>query len=64
MKKKIKDLTKEEIGKICSKHTQGGLVYCENSRCPLWYAYSCLQGFIQKMQYIEREVEINESNND
>lgn len=59
MIKKIKDLTKEEINKICAKHTCG-VVYCENSKCPLWYAYSCLQGFIQKIQYIEREVEVDE----
>ena len=64
MKKKIKDLTLEEIGKICAKHTQGGIVYCEYSKCPLWYAYSCLRGFIEKLQYIEREIEIDESDYD
>lgn len=60
MKKKIKDLTLEEMGKICSKNTCGGFVYCENSKCPLWYANSCLKGFIEKLQYVEREVEVDE----
>ena len=60
MEKKIKELTLKEMGKICSKHTQGGFTYCENSKCPLWFASSCLKGFIEKLQYIEREVEVDE----
>lgn len=56
MKKKIKDLTQEEMSKICSKYTAGGFACCENSSCPLWFANSCLKGFIEKLQYIEKEV--------
>lgn len=60
MKKKIKDLTSEEMDKICIHHTQGGFVYCEYSKCPLWFANSCLRGFIEKIQHIEKEIEIDE----
>ena len=60
MKKKIKDLTLEEMGKICSKHTAGGFACCEYSNCPLWFANSCLKGFIEKLQHIERKVETDE----
>jgi len=55
-KKKIKDLTLEEMSKICSKHTQGGVVYCENSNCPLFFAGTCLKGLIERLQYIKKEV--------
>ena len=60
MKKKFKDLNLEEMGKICSKHTAGGFACCESSKCPLWFANSCLKGFIEKLQYIEREVPIDD----
>lgn len=66
MKKKIKDLTKEECDKICAFHNKKGTSclndYAQNIKCPLWFANSCLKGFIEKIQYIEREVEIDEIN--
>ena len=63
MKKKIKDLTLEEMEEICVNHTCDAYVRGK-SRCPLLFSNSCLQGFIEKMHYIEREVEVDESNND
>lgn len=63
MKKKIKDLTLEEMSKICAKYTQGGLVYCEYSKCPLWVANFCIKSFIERIQYIERQVELDEKEN-
>lgn len=59
MKKKIKDLTLEERNKICASQTKG-YIYCENTNCPLFFAGTCLKGFIEKLQYIEREVELDE----
>ena len=58
MKKKIKDLTLEECDKICAFHNKKG-TSCLNQhiKCPLYFANSCLKGFIEKLQYIEREVE-------
>lgn len=62
MKKKIKDLTLEECGEICVRYVKKGEGclndYAQNIKCPLWYANSCLKGFIEKIQYIEGEVEI------
>lgn len=54
MKKKIKDLTEEEMHKICLKYHD-----CDSDgkvNCPLWYSCSCLKGFIHKMRYVEKEV--------
>lgn len=62
--KKIKDLTLEEMNKICVHHRQGGFVCCENSKCPLLFVGCCLKAFIEKLHYIEREIETNESDND
>ena len=60
IKVKIKDLTKEERDKICASQTKG-YILCENTKCPLFFAGSCLKGFIEKLQYVEREVEIDEN---
>lgn len=60
MKKKLKDLTSEEMSKICIKHTHNGIVHCENTTCPLHYANYCLKGFIEKLHYIERQIETDE----
>ncbi len=62
MKKKIKDLTQEEMRNICTFHIRRG-ISCLNEdicKCPFWYANSCLKGFIEKLQYIEKEVEVDE----
>ena len=58
-KKKIKDLTQEEMSKICAAQTKG-YILCENTKCPLFFAGSCLKGFIERLQYIESEVEVDE----
>ena len=58
MTNKIKDLTEEEMRKICLKYHD-----CDSDskvNCPLWYASSCLKVFIKKMRYIEKEVKIDE----
>ena len=61
MKKKIKDLTPEERNKICASHTRGyAFCDCENNGCPLWFASTCLKGFIEKLQYVQKEVEVDE----
>lgn len=56
--KKIKDLTIEEMNKICAFHNEKG-TSCLNQhcKCPLLFASSCLRGFIEKLQYIEKEVD-------
>ena len=59
VKKKIKDLTPEERNKICSRHSCG-YALCENNACPLWFNSNCLKGFIEKLQYVQNEVEIDE----
>ena len=55
MKKKIKDLTREEFNKICSKHS-----LCPN--CPLLYLDMCMGriGIIGYKDILEREVEVDE----
>lgn len=59
-KKKIKDLTLEEMNKICAKHTCRGFACCESTNCPLFFAGSCIKGFIERLQYIEKEIEVDE----
>lgn len=54
MKKKIKDLTVQECKSICAKTKD-----CD--KCPL---NVCHVGVITCPDYIEKEVEIYESNND
>ena len=62
MKKKIKDLTKEEMNKICAFHHEKGTSCIaentQNCKCPLFFVGSCLRGFIEKLRYIEREVSL------
>ncbi len=64
MKKKIKELTKEECNKICALHNKKGTGclndYRQNIKCSLFFADSCLKGFVEKLQYVEREVEVDE----
>lgn len=61
MMKKIKELTKEECNKICAFHNKKGTSCLnQNCKCPLLFAGCCLKGFIEKIQYIEREVEVDE----
>lgn len=55
MKKKIKDLTKEEIEIICKKHSN-----C--FECPLSITFDCGQHIYCANGILLREVEINESN--
>lgn len=62
MKKKIKDLTIKECDKICNKQP-----YC--SVCPLRYENYCRYEKLmvdeeEKAFNLEREVEIDESDND
>lgn len=64
MKKKIKDLTFEEMNDICISQN----VKCtagSGCSCPLLHAGSCLRSFIEKCRYLNiKEVEVDESNND
>lgn len=55
MKKKLKDLTDEEIDSLCKKYND-----CTREkgkpRCPLWYNSRCLRGEIEKSRYLQEEV--------
>ena len=58
MKKKLKDLTDEEMDEIC--RNQVLKCTCENSkliRCPLYHG-GCLKGFIQKLRFVDKEVDL------
>lgn len=54
MKKKLKDLTDEEMSNLCQKHNdctrEAGKV-----NCPLWCG-CCLKGFIKKLRFVNKEV--------
>ena len=56
MRKKLKDLTDEEMSNLCQKYNdctrEAGKV-----NCPLWYG-SCLKGFIHKLQQVEKKIEL------
>ncbi len=62
MKKKLKDLTEQEWRRICSK--QFIKCSCENEKlitCPLYRrGDGCVYGFIQKLRFVEREIEVEE----
>lgn len=58
MKKKLKDLTDEEINEICRKQRPN--CTCEDDRlitCPLWNG-KCLKGFIKTLRFVNREVDL------
>lgn len=58
MKKKLKDLTEEEMNNICKN--QCIKCTCENEKlitCPLWNG-KCMKGFIQRLRFVNREVEL------
>lgn len=58
MKKKLKDLTDEEMNEICRK--QIVKCTCENERlitCPL-YCGECLRGFIGRLRFVNKEVDL------
>lgn len=57
MKKKIKDLTLGECKRICSK-----MEYC--SHCPILIVCPFRLDNYEEMSDLEREVKIDESNND
>lgn len=54
MKKKLKDLTDEELDLLCKKYhdctREAGKV-----NCPLWYGSLCLKGKIKMNRYLEKE---------
>ena len=58
MKKKLKDLTDEEMNEICRKQrpqcTCGNI---ELIKCPLWNGNQCLKSFIQKLRFVNKEVQ-------
>lgn len=57
-KKKLKDLTDEEMNEICRK--QRPQCTCDNTKlikCPLYYG-KCLKGFIQTLRLVNKEVEL------
>lgn len=54
MKKKIKDLTLEEINKVCDKY-----LYC--AQCPMFHNYTfCIKREEWLRAYLEQEVEVDE----
>ncbi len=58
MKKKLKDLTDEEMNKICV--SQVVTCTCENTkliRCPLYHG-ECLRGFIQRLRFVNKEIDL------
>lgn len=58
MKKKLKDLTDEEMNEICRK--QRPQCTCENTKlikCPLWNG-QCLKGFIQRLRFVNKEADL------
>ena len=58
MKKKLKDLTNEEMSEICQKQIVS--CTCENTKlikCPLWNG-KCLKGFIQTLRFVNKEVDL------
>lgn len=58
MKKKLKDLTDFEMNEICRK--QIVKCTCESTKlikCPL-YCGKCLKGFIQRLRFVNREVDL------
>lgn len=58
MKKKLKDLTDEEMNEICI--SQAVKCTCENTKlikCPLWNG-KCLKGFIQTLRFVNKEVKL------
>ena len=59
MKKKLIDLTDEEINEICNKQ-RPQCTCCENTTlitCPLYYG-RCLRGFIEKLRRVNTEVDL------
>lgn len=57
MKKRLKDLTDEEMNEICRK--QIVQCTCENTKlikCPL-YCGECLRGFIGRLRFVNQEVD-------
>ena len=57
MKKKIKDLTLEEIRNTCIKHPN-----CRKKPCPL-YSYETKECKHHSYRFWEEEVEVDESDN-
>lgn len=58
MKKKLKDLTDEEMNQICID--QVVKCPCDNERlitCPLYHG-ECLKGFIKKLRFVNKEVNL------
>ena len=57
MKKKLKDLTDEELDSLCKKHhdctKESGKV-----NCPLWYGSRCMKGYISLYKYLQKEVDL------
>ena len=54
MKKKLKDLTEEEMTTLCKKYhdctKDSGKV-----TCPLWYGH-CMKGYISIYKYLQEEI--------
>lgn len=61
MKKKLKDLTKEEYFKTCRKHTNGYVSDC-NKKCPLYGGskYGCKINGNYMKKYGEKKVKIDD----
>lgn len=57
MKKKLKDLTDEEIVLICKKY-HDCVRESGKPTCPLWYGSICLRGFIEQLRYVNNEVDL------
>lgn len=58
MKKKLKDLTEEEMNNICKN--QRIKCTCKNDKlisCPLWCG-KCIKGFISNIRFINKEIDL------
>ena len=62
MKKKLKDLTPQERDSICSKqHIKCSCLDEDLISCPLYKrGYGCMYGFIEKLRFVEKEIEVEE----
>lgn len=58
MKKKLKDLTDEEMNEICRNPCHN--CTCEYEKlitCPLWNG-ECMKGFIKKLRFVNKEIDL------
>ena len=60
-KKKIKDLTSYEQSQICLNSQKLSHMICGGCEvCPLAFKGKCINEFVEKLRYIEKEVEVDD----